>query len=240
MTSFDWILLALGVVVLAGLYRFYRLCMTVNHTDWGHGWVNFINSALRLYCRHFHHLDHTVIDVPKSGPAIVVSNHVSGLDPVLLVVCAHRPMRFLVAKEEYERFGLKWMFKAMGCIPVDRKKRPERALRTAMQQLKKGEAIALFPHGAIHLDSDPPRRLKPGAARLSLMADCPLIPVRITGVQGEGEVISALFKRSHVKVTTYPPVYPNGREVDEISEELAAILGGSQDELLSNEAPDKS
>jgi 1-acyl-sn-glycerol-3-phosphate acyltransferase len=237
MSSFDWVLVSLGVLVFAGLYHFYRLCMAVNYTDWGHSWVNFINSALRLYCRHFHYLDHTVIDVPKSGPAIVVSNHISGLDPVLLVVCAHRPMRFLVAKEEYERFGLTWMFRVMGCIPVDRKKRPERALREAMQQLKKGEAIALFPHGAIHLDSDPPRRLKPGAARLALMADCPLIPIRITGVRGEGEVMSAIFKRSRVKVTTYPPLYPNGREVNEISDELAAILDGSRDKLNTETPP---
>lgn len=227
METFDWLLSSIGLLLLFGLYRFIRLCKRENLIEWDHHWANLIDGFLRYYCGRYHRLNHTLLDIPESGPAIVVSNHISGLDPVLLVACSRRPLRFLVAREEYERFGLKWLFSAMGCIPVDREKRPERALRIAMQRIREGEVIALFPHGTIHLDSDPPRRLKPGAARLSLMANCPLIPVRISGIRGEGHVMPALFKRSHANVETYPVLIPDGRSVDQISQELAGILDGS-------------
>ena len=228
MTLFDWTLLGMGLLALIGLYRLIQRSKSENLIEWDHRWANLIDGFLRYYCGRYHRLNHTLLDIPESGPAIVVSNHISGLDPLLLVACSRRPLRFLIAREEYERFGLQWLFSAMGCIPVDREKRPERALRVAMQKIREGEVIALFPHGGIHLDSDPPRRLKPGAARLSLMADCPLIPVRITGIRGEGHVMPALFKRSHANISTYPVIKPDGRDVNEISQELAAILDGSQ------------
>ena len=233
MEILDGLLLGLSLLLAVGLYRFIRLCKAENLIEWDHHWVNLIDGFLRFYCRRYHRMNHTRLDIPENGPAIVVANHVSGLDPVLLVACSRRPLRFLIAREEYERFGLKWLFRTMGCIPVDREKRPQRALREAMQKIREGEVIAIFPHGTIHLDSDPPRRLKPGAARLSLMADCPLIPVRITGIRGEGHVMPALFLRSHANVTTFPAIKPDGREVDLISQELAGILDGSKPEKSS-------
>ena len=235
MSSIDWIALALLLLAVFGLYRFILACKRANVIDWDHYWVNIIDGFLRLYCGRYHRLNHARLEIPDNGPAIVVSNHVSGLDPLLLVSCSHRPLRFLIAREEYERFGLNWLFKAVGCIPVDREGRPERALRAALQALRADEVVALFPHGKIHLDSDPPRRLKPGAARLAQFSDCPMIPVRITGVRGQGHVMPALFLRSQANVTTYSVIKADGREIDEISSELAEILDGSRAQIPPTE-----
>ncbi|MEO6697390.1 MAG: lysophospholipid acyltransferase family protein, partial [Gammaproteobacteria bacterium] len=156
----------LGVVIalallLGWLWRwFWRVCEAANQADWGGRWLNRLDGLNRLFCRHYHRLHYTPIRLPDQGCALVASNHVSGLDPLLLIAAARRPLRFVIAREEYQRFGLTWLFRAIGCIPVERERQPGQALRQALRALERGEVVVLFPHGKIHLDSDPPRKLK--------------------------------------------------------------------------------
>ena len=168
---------------------------------WAGRSINWIDGLVRLLCRLIHRLPETYIPLPETGGALVVANHVSGLDPLLLISASRRPLRFLIAKEEYERPILNWLFKKAGCIPVDRTGKPELALRQALRALQAGEVIAIFPHGRIHLDSDPPRKLKGGVARLAMWSGVPVFPVRIDGVTGEGKVVTAPFIPSHVQLT---------------------------------------
>lgn len=174
--------------------------------DWGSAYVNWLDGWTRLICRFWHGLKDTQLNLPDKGGAIVVANHVSGLDPFLLVSASRRPLRFLIAREEYERRGLRWLFDAAGCIPVDRAGKPEQALRQALRALEQGEVIALFPHGTIHLDTDPPRRIKGGVARLAAWSQAAVYPVRIDGVAAEGKIMLAPFKRSRVTLTLTPPI----------------------------------
>jgi len=74
-----------------------------------------------------------------------VSNHVSGLDPLLLIAATRRPLRFVIAREEYERWGLRWLLHAVGCIPIARGRNPRSALSAARAALEAGEVVALFP-----------------------------------------------------------------------------------------------
>jgi 1-acyl-sn-glycerol-3-phosphate acyltransferase len=154
----------------------------------------------------------------------VVANHVSGLDPFLLIAASQRPLRFLIAREQYERFGLKWLFRMAGCIPVDRSGRPEKAFRAAQRALEQGEVIALFPHGTIHLDSDPYRPIKKGFAKLALLADVPVFPVRIDGVRAQGHVILAPWIPSHVQLTLYPALCLNDAAIQNSVVEIEAAL----------------
>lgn len=188
--------------------------------DWGGKRINWIDGFLRLLCRHLHRLPDTHIPLPKTGAAIVAANHISGLDPFLLIAASRRPLRFLIAREQYERPILHWLFKASGCIPVDRSGKPEVALRQARRALEEGEVIALFPHGAIHLDSDPQKKLKGGVARLAAWTNTPIFPVRINGVGGEGKEILAPFIPSHVTLTLGETIYC---QPDNFADCLAAI-----------------
>ncbi len=192
-------LLFLGSVVVIGL--------RASEADWGRGWRNVIDGLLRLFCRYYHRLEFDPIPLPERGPALVASNHLSGLDPLLLITASKRPLRFLIAEEEYHRFGLNWLFRAAGCIPVDRDRRPEKALMQARQALERGEVVALFPHGKIHLDSDPPRKLKGGVVRLASWVQCPIFPVRLEGIRGERLILKALVLRSRARLRSYPPLY---------------------------------
>jgi 1-acyl-sn-glycerol-3-phosphate acyltransferase len=143
-----------------------------------------------------------------------------------MIAASRRPLRFIIAREEYERPGLKWLFKAIGCIPVDRSRRPELALRLALRALREGEVVALFPHGRIHLDNHPPRKLKGGVAWLARRAACPVIPVRIGGVRAEGHVLPALFLRSHAHLRGFPGVDCTNAHHDDCLEQLAHHIEG--------------
>lgn len=179
-----------------------------NRVDWGNPLINWIDGINRLYCRKFHRLDCGQIELPVTGGVLLASNHVSGLDPLLLVAATRRPLRFMIATEQYHRFGFEWLFRATGCIPVDRKGRPDRAFRHAVKALQEGEVVALFPHGRIHLDSETSALIKPGLGRLSALSGCPVIPVRITGIRGQGSIFKALFLRARTRMTVFPKLPP--------------------------------
>ncbi len=220
--------------LLRGLFKAAK---RANRVDWGSNRLNLVDGLIRLFCYQYHGLNMIGLRLPKNGPVIIVSNHVSGLDSLLLIASARRPLRFLIARKEYQRFGLTWLFKAAGTIPVDTEHRPEKALRAALRALKSGEAVALFPHGKIHLDSDPPRKLKPGAARLAQMANAPILPLRITGIRGEGHVVWGLLRRSTARVETFPSITPEGKTFEQLQKEMQKILDGdgiSSAELESN------
>jgi len=212
------------VFLLASLPYFGLRAAKVN---WQHKGINWVDGLVRLLCKHVHGLDETQqIPLPETGPAIVVANHVSGLDPFLLITACRRPLRFLIAREEYERPGLNWLFKASGCIPVDRAGRPEKALRQALRALQRGEVIALFPHGKIHLDSDPPLKIKGGVARLAAWSESAIYPVRITGVKGEGHVALAPLMPSQVHLLMHSSIRCNVTEMKacltEVSQAISA------------------
>ncbi|WP_316367919.1 lysophospholipid acyltransferase family protein [Candidatus Thiodiazotropha sp. CDECU1] len=204
MNTFTLIVLLIFLVMAIALLS--RRCREAQRAEWGAAWLNWLDGFNRLFCQVYHRLPQIEMPLPESGGAIAVSNHVSGLDPLLMLASSNRPLRFLIAREQYERYGLQWLFRAVGCIPVDRQNSPEKAMRLAIKALRDGEIVALFPHGKIHLDSDPPRKIKAGAARLAALTGLPLIPMRISGVSGQGGVMLPVFMRGHAQIQLLPVI----------------------------------
>ena len=206
----------------------YRRLQKASEARWGSGWMQAMDGLVRLFVLRFHRAKLDSIALPETGPALLVSNHVSGLDPLLLVAASRRPLRFLIATEQYERFGLKWLFRAARCIPVDRNHRPERALRHARSALRRGEVVALFPHGKIHLDSDPPRKLKRGFAKLSQWGNVPVYPCRIDKVKGQRHTILALLMRGEPSLRAYAATVCEEETEAQCLEHVAACIDGRQ------------
>jgi len=218
----QWLIAILCVLVMCAWLAY--IGHRANVVDWGGRGINWIDGFGRLLCKHLHHLAETKIPLPDTGPAIVVSNHVSGLDPFILLAASRRPLRFLIAREQYERPVLHWLFKASGCIPVDRSGKPELALRQALRALESGEVLAIFPHGKIHLDSDPPRKLKGGATRLSAWTNTPIYPVRINGVGGEGKEALAPFIPSYVQLNIAEPIICTDNSMKECLDYISTVI----------------
>ncbi len=224
--SWWWLLLPAVLFIGWQLWRLLQACRRANRVDWGRGWMNLLDGLNRLFCYRYHRLNLLGLRLPQSGPVVLAANHISGLDPLLIIASARRPIRFLIAREEYERLGLNWLFRAVKCIPVDRERRPEQALRMALTALNEGHAVALFPHGGIHLDSDPPRRIKPGAVRLAQLTGAPILPLRISGIRGAGQVVSGVLLRSHARIEAYSELLPQQRDAKDLIQELQQVLEG--------------
>lgn len=220
-------------VVWAGS-RAWRALGAANEADWGSPWLNRLDGLNRIFCRRFHRFEHERVPLNGDGPALLVSNHVSGLDPMLMVAACTRPVRFIIAEEQYRRFGLTWLFRAIGCIPVDRQRAASRAYRAALTALAAGEVVALFPHGRIHLDSDPPRALKPGVARMAQLSGAPIYPVRIEGIRGEGHVVRAVLIRSHARLRSFAPLQCRDLPTAECLERLREVLDARREPATLN------
>ncbi len=220
-------LILVVVLVWLGLRRLWRLAEAANGADWGGKWINRIDGLIRLLLRHYHRFQCQPVPLPEAGPALVVANHVSGLDSLMMIAACNRPVRFIIAIEEYNRFGLRWLFRLGGCIPVDRKSRDDTAFQAALDALKRGEVVGLFPQGGIHDPKDPPPRLRRGVARLASLSGAPVYPVYISGIRAEGHVIRSVILRSHARLESFPPIECHLQEESECLQALAKILNKS-------------
>ncbi len=115
--------------------------------------------------------------LPPRGSLIVVANHESVLDAVVLGAALERELRFLTKAELWRIPLLGRVLDALGGIAVERGRGDLAALARARDALEAGEAVALFPQGFVRTEGPWQR----GAARLALATGAPLVPVRLVG-----------------------------------------------------------
>jgi 1-acyl-sn-glycerol-3-phosphate acyltransferase len=126
--------------------------------------------------------------IPREGPAILAFNHISYLDPFAsanLVDMAGRRPRYLAKSELFEDKRIAWILKGAKQIEVRRGTRQApMALDHAVDALRSGEIVVVFPEGTISTDPDlRPLPAKTGTARLALASGAPLIPCALWGTQ---------------------------------------------------------
>jgi acyl-[acyl-carrier-protein]-phospholipid O-acyltransferase/long-chain-fatty-acid--[acyl-carrier-protein] ligase len=124
--------------------------------------------------------------VPARGGALLVPNHVSMADAVLLLAALDRPVRFLMFKGSYDHPLVKPFAKILGVIPISSDQGPREmihSLRRATQALQAGELVCIFPEGQMTRIGQmmPFRR---GMERIIKGLDVPIIPVNLDGVWG--------------------------------------------------------
>jgi 1-acyl-sn-glycerol-3-phosphate acyltransferase len=120
--------------------------------------------------------------LPRRGSAILVCNHTSGLDPLLIQSVCSRLIVWMMAKEYYD---LKWLtpiYRTVEAIPVDRGRPDMAATRAALRALSMGRILGVFPEGRIETS----RELLPfntGVAVLALRSRAPVFPAYLDGTQ---------------------------------------------------------
>jgi 1-acyl-sn-glycerol-3-phosphate acyltransferase len=144
--------------------------------------------------------------VPLTGPLLLVSNHVSLLDPPLVGASAPRPLYFL-AKEELFRVPLLGrLIHGVNARPVKRDGTDTRALKMALRLLGEGHAILIFPEGTRGRGG----RLgegKAGAGMLAVMSGAPVVPVHVSGSDRALPPGRALPRPAKVRVVFGPPLH---------------------------------
>lgn len=118
--------------------------------------------------------------VPPEGPVICVANHANLLDPIFLGCSLKRTVTFMAKDELFRVPVLGWIIKKFGVIPVKRGTGDRGAFRSAMQALREGKMLGMFPEGTRYRDGKI-HPLRPGAALLAVHTGACILPVLIYG-----------------------------------------------------------
>ena len=146
------------------------------------------------------------IDLPPKQGAVIVSNHVSGIDPLLIQLSVLRIVHWMVAKEYYYMPVVSSIFKHMRSIPVNRAGIDTAATKTAIRYAQQGGLVGLFPEGRINMGDDLLLPGRPGAALIALRARVPVIPVYVEGAPYDGTAFGSFLMTAKARVTVGNPI----------------------------------
>ena len=191
--------------------------------------VSILRTASRLLLWRVRHLG--LEHIPASGPVVVVANHVSYVDPILIGLAVERRgrmVRYLAKRELFDHWFTGPVMRGADQILVDRLGDAGEALRHAETAMADGKLLVIFPEATIHPVFNP-QGGKTGAARLALACNVPLVPVAAWG----GQQVSTKGQRqrfglrSHHVVRFGPPVdyAPTDTPADLPRRLLTAIAG---------------
>lgn len=138
-------------------------------------------------------------NVPREEGVIIASNHSSYIDPVVLGVAVPNHVRWIVRKDVYDVWWLKWLFDATDMI------RENGSVGKAIVALKEGKTVGVFPEGTRSPDGKLGEGRK-GIAVMALQSGAAVVPCAISGAF-EAYPRSAVLPRPHpVKVTIGKPI----------------------------------
>lgn len=123
--------------------------------------------------------------VPLHGPALLICNHVSFVDGLLVSACVQRFIRFMVYRAYYEHKYLHWLFRLAHAIPIagGNPEAVTASLERARQELRQGHVVCIFPEGAISRTGNL-LPFKRGFERIMDGLDVPVIPIYLDDVWG--------------------------------------------------------
>jgi 1-acyl-sn-glycerol-3-phosphate acyltransferase len=173
-------------------------------------WFYYRRSALpvmvaivRRFCSGYLGLWHrfergNACRIPPTGPVIFVANHTSALDPLVLQAASRRRLiHFMMAKEYYEKWPFRYLYKWLGVIPVNRTGNDTASIRAALRALKDGGVIGMFPEGKISEDG----RLQEGRAGVALLAlqsGATVVPGYIRGTYVHAGMVNDFKRRARI------------------------------------------
>ncbi len=122
-------------------------------------------------------------NVPRTGAMIVCPNHFGTLDPPMVPAFLPRGDTWNMAKSEYfKKAWMRWLFTAYRAFPVVRHTADRVALRRSFDLLKAGQVLIMYPEGT-RVEAGVLSKPEPGAGFIAQKADCPVLPVAVTGTR---------------------------------------------------------
>ncbi|MEM1058202.1 MAG: lysophospholipid acyltransferase family protein [Verrucomicrobiota bacterium] len=173
-------------------------------------------------------MSHVIVEgaehLPASGPVLVMTNHFSHFDPLLVGSTLRRPVDFMADKPLLEIPVAGRLLASWNAFPIDRTKPDRATVRTALERLKAGRVVGIFPEGGVRHGAASMLRgatLPEGTVNLWRLVRCPALVGAIIGTDQLYQWRSA-FRRTRVFIR-YRPVLPapeRGEEPDAIRERL--------------------
>jgi 1-acyl-sn-glycerol-3-phosphate acyltransferase len=141
------------------------------------------------------------------APFVVAANHYSHFDPPAIAAGLDIPIRYLALENLFvESRVLSWLLTGFGAIPTPRLRQPVGAVRTALEALRSGDVVGVFPEATrvSHWGTLPPKR---GAAWLAVNARVPLVPVAVVGT-GQAFGLEDRVRRAPIRIISGPQLEP--------------------------------
>lgn len=187
----------------------------------------FMRFLAWIYVRIMYRIDVRGVEdhVPDEGPALLVCNHVSYMDPLILSSAVPRPIRFVMYYKIFNTPGASWIFKAAQAIPIAGKSEDAELMQNAFDEVDKaladGELVCIFPEGRLTPDGEI-GPFKNGLERILAKRPVPVVPMAIQGMW------ASIFSRKGIKSFRRIP----GR----IRAHIAVIADAPQDGATANAA----
>lgn len=140
-----------------------------------------IRTIAYLYFKIFHGIKfYGTENMPESGPVLLVSNHVSYYDPIVIGIGQKRWVRFMTLEDYFHVPVLRTIIKLCGAFPVNQYKVDKRTFVEAIDTLKRGDVLGIFPEGGRSPDGQV-HEAKPGLTLIAVRAKATIVPVTIIG-----------------------------------------------------------
>lgn len=150
-------------------------------------------------------------NIPKDGRLIIAGNHIHIFDPILVGSSTKRGLYSLAKKELFES-GFGFFFRAVGCIPIDRKSKNEEAKKMAIDCLNDENALYIAPEGTRNKTDKILLDFKYGAVSLAKKTNTKIVPYSITG--------DYKFRSKNLKIVFDEPLELNDLSIQESNELL--------------------
>ena len=193
-----------------------------------------------LLVHSFYRVDKQGLEqVPESGACVIVCNHVSFVDAVVIAACVPRPVRFVMDHRIFALPLLSFVFRTMRAIPITSAREDpalkERAFLEAADALKAGEIVCIFPEGRI-TETGELNAFRPGLQCILEQAPVPVVPMALRGLWGsffsrscQGVAmrrIRGLFSR--IALVAGPPLAPERATPEALQQAVLALRGDSR------------
>jgi 1-acyl-sn-glycerol-3-phosphate acyltransferase len=180
-------------------------------------------------------LDERGLDnIPEEGAALLVCNHVSFVDALIISAACHRPIRFVMENSIFSAPVINVLARGMKAVPITAKKEDqdiyERAFATVASELADGQLVCIFPEG--HLTSDGAiGPFRPGVMRILAQTPVPVIPLALSGLWGSlfSRRTRSVWRRlprklwAKVRIAAGAPVSPREASPEMLQERVAAL-----------------
>ena len=147
------------------------------------------------------------LPIEKDQGAVIICNHRSSIDPLLIQVAAGpRLVHWMVAQIYGKSTLIGWLLRLLETIPVERKGRDLSALKTAIRLAARGELIGMLPEGRINTTDDLLLKVRPGFVFVALKARVPVLPCYIEGAPYHEVLWRPLFMRARAQLKVGRPI----------------------------------
>ncbi|HEX5243352.1 MAG TPA: lysophospholipid acyltransferase family protein [Tepidisphaeraceae bacterium] len=161
--------------------------------------------------------------IPRKGGVLLISNHQSYLDPVLLAVGIDRPLSYMAKSQLFKHRTFAWLIRSLNAFPVEQGAGDVGAVKETISRLQDGHVLNIYPEGSRSEDGEM-LPLEKGAGLVVRRAKVPVVPAVIDGSHRAWPKGKKMFRPAKIRVMFGPAMDLSGLGRDEIMQKMESTL----------------